>query len=87
MTPINYKTWIPDGTQLSFTNKIKDNIQNSGEVIDSRYYPPREGKNQGYYHLVMVRVNNELEELTFEIHNGESIINETTNSIIHNPLI
>ena len=28
-----------------------------------------------------------LEELTFEIYNGESIINETTNSIIHNPLI
>ena len=87
MTPINYKTWIPDGTQLSFTNKIKGNIQNSGEVIDSRYYPPRKGKNLGYYHLVMVLVNNELEELTFEIHNGESIINETTNSIIHNPLI
>ena len=84
MIPINYKSWISTGTTLSYE---KNNIKNSGEVIDSRYYPPREGMNQGYYHLVMVQTNNELEELTFEIHNGESIINETTNSIIHNPLI
>ena len=84
MIPINYTTWIPNGTKLFFT---KNNIKTSGKVIDNRIYPPKEGMNIGYYHLVMVLVNNELEELIFEIHNGEFIETKTTNAIIHNPLV
>ena len=80
---INYTSWIPNGITL-FYEKNNQNLY--GIVRDSRFYPPREGMNKGYIHLIAVENNNKIDNLYLQIHEGDFIEMETSNAIILNPL-
>ena len=81
---INYTSWIPDGITLFYE---KNNQKLSGIVKDSRFYPPREGMNKGYIHVIAVENNNKIDNLYLQIHERDFIEMENSNSIILNQLI
>ena len=80
---INYTSGIPDGITLFYE---KNNQKLSGIVIDSRFYPPREGMNKGYIHVIAVENNNKIDNLYLQIHERDFIEMEYSNAIILNPL-
>jgi len=84
LTSINYTTWIPDGTIIFYKEHDKEY---TGRVLDSRFYPPRKGMNDGYIHLVCIQTKDATESIYLQILDGDFIQMEDGNPIIMNPLI
>ena len=84
MESIDYTTWIPDGTLLFYK---KDNKEYSGIVKDNRFYPPRQGMNDGYIHNICIQTDNGYDSIYLQILDGDFIKMEKTNPIILNPLV